>query len=421
MSPVAQRLRAHLPPTPLRQLLHVEAWAALGGWIDFLAILGLAVWQFQAGAQGLVMISVCMLLPGIVASRWVGRWCDAGHARALLRTSLWLRGAMTLGLLVCTQFDVFLVLLALRSLLFSVYQPAIQVMGVRTVPVALRDRFQAQLTLVMSTAKVLAPLLGAACAALWGERWALLLAALASGMALLALRSVPQQEAEPAPAQSQPHPTAPAIATAQQSGSAKPVLASGSLLALLWMVGTEWMAAAVYNNLSPAVLHKAGLGSHWLGIVAGVSGLGNVLASAWMVRRRKVAQGWMSLALPAAWVGVCTLGYGAMFTWDSPHMRWGLLFWAVLSSMGMATYLIAQNRFMVQHHAPQLGRASAAVQATQNSCLLLGPFAGAWVFSQHGTLALYMASSLVIAVGLVLLPLVLRLCQRQERVDGLPA
>lgn len=64
-------------PNAIR-VLAGDGLSAFGAWIDFLAILTLAAWQFQVSPLQMAAVSAAGLLPGILAGPALGRWCDRG-------------------------------------------------------------------------------------------------------------------------------------------------------------------------------------------------------------------------------------------------------------------------------------------------------------------------------------------------------
>jgi MFS family permease len=141
-------------------LLAGDGFSAFGSWIDFLAILTLAAYQFHVSAYEMAIVSAAGLLPGMLLSPAIGRWCDKGNPKRLLMASIALRVFATAAIIFCHDFSLFLGLVALRSVFATVAPPAINVMAVRVVASESLARFYSLLNVLNNSAKVLAPAIG---------------------------------------------------------------------------------------------------------------------------------------------------------------------------------------------------------------------------------------------------------------------
>ena len=74
----------HQPGAGLaRRLLLADGLALFGQWIDFLAILTLAAYQEQVSASFMALLSASLVLPGMLASPWLGRCCGGAPTGAI--------------------------------------------------------------------------------------------------------------------------------------------------------------------------------------------------------------------------------------------------------------------------------------------------------------------------------------------------
>ena len=170
-----------------------DGFSAFGAWIDFLAILTLAAWQFQVSPLQMAAVSAAGLLPGILAGPALGRWCDQGdlgHTRQILQGSIAGRLLATGAILFCQDYLLFVLLVGLRSVFASVAAPAINVLALRVTAPDERPRFYAVLNVINNSAKVLAPALGTVSSSLASEAVALVLSAACSAAALIAFAGV---------------------------------------------------------------------------------------------------------------------------------------------------------------------------------------------------------------------------------------
>lgn len=368
-----------------RLLLAGDGLHAFGAWIDYLAILTLAVWRFQVSPMEMAIVGAAGLLPGILAGPALGRWCDRGDAKRLLLVSMALRVAATGGLLWGTAFPAFLALVALRSVAASVGPPAIQVLAVRQVAEGRRARFYALLNLLNNGAKILAPALGTVSSSLGGEAVALALSAGCSLLAALAFAGVPG--GRPAAAAS----------------SATPAARATGMAPLLWIGGAWAFSVFMANNLVPLVLQQAGQDQALLGILVSCSGAGNVLSGLWLARR---PPGWTGrnreTVVPAL---LQAAGFGlvaAVLAAGPVAVALPALFFAI--GLASARFAIALNVRLAAHHAAAMGAASARLQAWQNTMILVAPLLGALLLERWGGALLFAAAALAGLAALALLP-----------------
>ncbi len=368
-------------PAPGRRnavlLLLGDGLSAFGGWIDFLAILVLAAYQFHVTPYEMAAVSAAGLLPGMLAAPLIGRLCDRGDPRRLLLLSIAGRVAATGAILFSGDFAAFLAWVALRSVFASVAPPAINVLAVRAVPPEGRARFYAVLNVLNNSAKVLAPAIGTVSSSLSGEAFALMLSLGFSAAAFAVFAAVGAAAAPPA-----------AAGAASVAGDAP----GASLLPLLWIAATCAFFVFMVNNLVPLVLQQGGFDKALLGVLVGCAGAGNILAGLWLAKRPAAgaARGAVAdLLRPALWQ---VLGFGVigLLLWRGGSAAAGLLA-LVFFFIGTASarYAIALNVHLATHFAAAIGRVSGLLQAWQQAMIFIAPLAGAVVLDRLGAPALF--------------------------------
>lgn len=112
-------------------LLAGDGLSAFGHWIDFLAILTLAAYQFHVPPCQMATVGAAGLLPGILAAPAIGRWCDRANPQRILLLSIMARVASTGAILPCHDYAAFIALVGLRSVFATVAPPAINVVAAR--------------------------------------------------------------------------------------------------------------------------------------------------------------------------------------------------------------------------------------------------------------------------------------------------
>lgn len=390
--PVPQLARA---TRSRQQLLLADGLAMFGNWIDFLAILTLAAYQQQVSASFMAFLSASLVLPGMLASPLLGRCCDRGWAGPGLMATLLGRTVLTLALIALVAEPSRVWLLALaggRSVLGAMTAPAVQVLAVQLTPADQRNAFYAQLSMVGSAAKVLAPLIGAGLASRYGEAmalWASAGCALAAAALLWPLLSAVRRRDGG---------LRPGAAASGLRGEAEP--ASVRLLALLPLLSlAAGFAAAAYmaGNLLPLVLQRQGLDKALLGSLVASGGVGNLLAGLLISRsglapRLRGRDGEVLLPLLAQ---MCCFGLFALILLAAPSALWGTLLPAAFFCSGLcsASFAISLNIYASRQHGQAMGQATAAMQSAQQMMVLLAPLAGAWVLDRQGGAALFAAAA----------------------------
>lgn len=359
-----------------RLLLAGDGLSAFGAWIDFLAILTLAAYQFHVTPYQMAAVSAAGLLPGILLAPAIGRRCDRGDPQSLLLASLVARAAATGAILFCHDFTLFVALVGLRSVAAMAATPAINVLAVRTIDDARRPQFYSLLNVLNNSAKVLAPAIGTVSSSLTSEAFALVVSLVFSALAFVAFACL--------------RPPPRADAAAPRSGGVAPVPATG-IAPLLWIAATYAFFVFAVNNLIPLVLQQSGLDKALLGILVSCAGAGSIVSGLWLARRRggSAALGDAGAMVRPALVQAAAFGaIGLMLRMRAPHLDLLLPAIFFISGTLSARFAIALNVHMTTHFPLAIGGVSGRVQAWQNAMILVAPLLGAWVLDTRGAPAL---------------------------------
>jgi predicted MFS family arabinose efflux permease len=391
--------RPGLSVRPERVLLAADGFAMFGSWIDFLAIMTLAAYRFQVSPYQMAWFSAAAILPGILVSPWVGKWCDRGHARRALLASIVIRIATTVAVMACHDLWLLTLLVAARSVLAAFVAPAVNVIAVRTVDAERRPRFYSILNVLGSSAKVLAPTLGTIASSFAGESFALGLSIVLALVSLLLFAAV--QVPMSVPARAPPAGDGAAQATAARLGL------RGGFGLLLATAGCYAFFVFMVNNLVPLVLQRSGFDKALLGILIGCSGAGNLVSGLWLARQpaHRQLQGRLAdLLWPAAAAasGFFAIGCVLLRPQGMASALAGIFFVGGLFS---ARFAVATNVYLTRRHADAIGHASAWMQGCQNTMILVAPMLGAVVFERFGPAAVFLAASGVAAMALATIAL----------------
>ena len=373
-------------------LLAGDGFSAFGSWIDFLAILTLAAYQFHVSAYEMAIVSAAGLLPGMLLAPAIGRWCDRGNPKQLLMASIALRVVTTGAIIFCHDFSLFLGLVALRSVFTTVAPPAINVMAVRSVATEGLGRFYSLLNVINNSAKVVAPAIGTISSSLSSETVALSLSLVCSAASLcvFAFIRVQPKEADP-------------VAAHNPAGTAS--TAGPNLMPLLWVAGTYAFFLFMVNNLVPLVLQRSGFDKALLGLLISCSGAGNILSGLWLAKKSsaKAMRGVISeLMMPAMCQAVGFGLIGIALQTQPTHAAVMLPVLFFLIGTFSARYAIAMSVHVATHFAHSVGGVWGTLQAWQNAMIFIAPMVGSVVLETLGAGWLFMFSTGVAGISFAL-------------------
>lgn len=377
--------------------------AGFGGWIDFLAILTLAAYEYRADAFLMALISAAFLVPGIVLAPRVGRWIDRGRADAILLSSLVLRCIATASLLLVPAAPVFCLIVAVRSALTIPTEPASNVLVTRLVSRADVPGYFGMLGVFRNLSKIVAPTIGAAVASQFGEArcfyLSIALTLLGAGFIFVGLRRASLRDRSDE-------------ATVAAEGGAAPAPVAGKSAALLrqliWTVTLFVFMVFLINNQLPVLLRNAGFDKALLGVLVSCSGAGGILAAAYMTRGNAAmgATDPMRATIVAVLAtAACFLALGLAFTLPAETAAYvaGALFFC--TGMFGAIEAIRSNTVIVQHFPTRVGAVSAKLLAYQSAAMLAAPWVAAAIIPLVSMPVLFMIDGGLALVGLSIVSL----------------
>ena len=373
-------------------LLAGDGLSAFGTWIDFLAILTLAAYQFHVSSYQMATVSAAGVLPGMLLSPFIGRLCDRENPQKVLLASIVARVIATGAILFCHDYFVFLALVGLRSVFASVAPPAINVLAVRSVEPARRASFYSLLNVLNNSAKVLAPAIGTVSSSVASEAFALLMSLTFSAASLIAFAFIRLGSKE--------------ITTDPAGGGAASVAAARpNLTPLLWVATTSAFFIFMVNNLVPLVLQRAGFDKALLGLLVSCAGAGNILSGLWLARKsasKTLRAEIGEMMLPALFQA---LGFGfiGVLLWLKPDPVAAILtLLFFLIGTFSARYAIAMNVYVAAHFAGSIGTVWGVLQAWQSAMILVAPMVGAVVLDALGAAPLFAFSTGIAVISFAL-------------------
>jgi hypothetical protein len=341
--------------------------ASFGGWINFLAILNIATYRFQANPFDLVILSAALLVPPILLTRVISHICSRHASTRVIVVALALTLFTTAALLWVGNFAAFLMVVALKSAALGFTDPAETRYVTTRVDEPQQSRAFRLLTLAQSMAKICAPAAGGIVAAWAGDDHTVLVSIvfLAAAIVLMVASAARTQEV-PAPATEN---TAPRAAF------------TGTIVPLLLCVGISFALGAAVNNQFPLMLRNHGFDKSVLGIVVSCSALGGMLGSLLPMGRAAQRAGLAAPLLPAFVTSGVFVAIGGIFR--LPLRPGEFLLAIAFFSTGLvgARFRIECRLFIARRLANQVASASAALQSTGMLMQFVAPCFGALLTS----------------------------------------
>ncbi len=373
-------------------LLAGDGLSAFGTWIDFLAILTLAAYQFHVSSLQMATVSAVGVLPGMLLSPWIGRLCDRGDPKTILLASIVSRVIATTAILFCHDYFVFLALVGLRSVFATVAPPAINVMAVRSVEPSRRPRFYSLLNVLNNSAKVLAPAIGTVSSSLASEAFALVMSLTFSAASFVAFAFIRLRSRE--------------VTAGSTGGSTAPIVnGEPNLAPLLWVATTSAFFIFMVNNLFPLVLQRSGFDKALLGLLVSCSGAGNILSGLWLAKKSasNAMRGEISEMVFPAMLQAIGFGLIGVILWLKPDHISGILpVLFFLIGTFSARYAIAMNVHISAHFATSIGSVWGVLQAWQSAMIFAAPMVGAVVLDSMGPASLFAFSTGTAAISFTL-------------------
>ncbi|WP_350306319.1 MFS transporter [Photorhabdus viridis] len=381
----------------LKNILFGYCTSSLGSWIDFITILTLSAYQFNASPYEMAVISALSLLPGIILTKNLGQLLESGSVILILILSLLLRIGATVGIILSQSIEIFIIFVALRSVFNSVMQPAINVLSIQMLKGENSTKFYSLMNMINNISKLIVPILGAVSSSVIGERAILLVSIGFTSISLLSFLlhhknseiSIDKKNAEK-------------ILPEGNFLKNKP----NTMLPLLWCVATYFFFVFMLNNQMAIILMYLQFDKAALGMLMSCSAAGNILSGIMTAKfsiKYPITGKLSELMIPGASTAV---GFGLIgITLNLPQSFSLYILLLVFFSVGIfsARFAIASNVFVSLNYSQFSGIASVRLQSIQNISILIAPLAGAYILSIAGAKTLFFISSILGLVSFLFL------------------
>jgi predicted MFS family arabinose efflux permease len=349
-------------------------FASFGGWINFLAILNIATYRFDATPFDLVILSAALLVPPILLTRTISQVCSRYASTRVLVVALTLTLGTTAALLWVGNFVAFLLIVALKSAALGFTDPSETLYVTTCVDEAQQSRAFRLLSLAQSVAKICAPAAGGIVGAWAGDNHTMLASiVLIAAAIILMLASASNGKA------------ASSVLAAPDEQAVQRAPFSGPIVPLLVCVGIYFALAAAVNNQFPLMLKNHGFDKSVLGIVVSCSALGGVLGSLLPMGRNAQQAGLGALLAPAFVTCAVFIAIGGIFR--MPLHPAGLMLAIAFFATGLvgARFRVESRLFIARRLADQVAGASAALQSAGMFMQFIAPCFGAVLTSLLST------------------------------------
>ena len=369
-------------------------FASFGGWINFLAILNIATYRFNATPFDLVILSAALLVPPILLTRIISQVCGRYASTRILVGALAITLGTTAALLWVDHFVAFLLVVALKSAALGFTDPSETVYVTTSVDEAQQSRAFRLLSLAQSLAKICAPAAGGIVGVWAGDNRTMLVS-----IVFIAAAVVMMLLATPAAKAMLP------VAATPEGQAAPRARLTGAILPLLLCVGIYFALAAAVNNQFPLMLRNQGFDKSVLGIVVSCAALGGVLGSLLPMGRNSERAGLGALLAPALVSCAVFVAIGGIFRLPLRPAEWLLALAFFATGFMGARFRVECRLFIARRLADQVASASAALQSAGMFVQFIAPCVGAILTSMLSTSDVFIVLGCIAAACLALVAL----------------
>ncbi len=361
--------------------------ASFGGWINFLAILNIATYRFDATPFDLVILSAALLLPSVLLTKMISQVCDRYPSTRVIGSALVVTLATTAALLWVDHFAVFLLVIAVKSAALGFTDPS----EMRYVTIHVESSQQSRafrlLTLAQNMAKICAPAAGAWVGEAFGDDHTMFASLILIAMAIvLMLKS--------AASENRPHETEAATTISTRRFT-------GPVLPLLLCVGICFALAGAVNNQFPLMLKNQGFDKSVLAMVVSCAALGGVLGSLLPNRQRATHSDLGRLLIPAFVTCVVFIAMGEIFR--MPLHPAVFLLGVAFFSTGLvgARFRVSCRMYIARRLPDQVASVSATLQSIGLFVQFVAPCVGAVMTSEMSNSQVFFALGCAATAALV--------------------
>ncbi|MGR9050581.1 MFS transporter [Halobacillus faecis] len=371
-----------------------NALSNLGNWFDFVAVLILFRYTWQADPLLIALIPVMYAVPSILLGQFAGVFADRRDKLKILVYSDWIRGVLTLVLVFTPYPYLALALIFLRNTAGAISLPAQQGLVRRIVD---EEAIMKAVTIngsLFQLVKVVGPLIGGSLTAAFSPSFSIAIngaSFLLSGFILLFIRPNKEEAKE----QTEFPGGNVGFWTSWKEGWSyvltSRILTASLLYGIVTTLTIQMIDAQFVTLFSEVFPEKSEL----TGWVISAIGIGSLLVVLGLNRLDEIKKyGWF-FGSGSLLIGIMTGGFGFLNTSTILFVVIGL---GLLGGIGNGLAFTAVN-YLIQKEPPKeaIGRVSGIVDSTLSLLFIIGPLLGGLLIHQFGVMSAFKT----IGIGLI--------------------
>ncbi|HWO75962.1 MAG TPA: MFS transporter [Bacillus sp. (in: firmicutes)] len=370
-----------------------------GDWFDILAISVLVAYGWNTDPALIGLIPVCFALPGIVFGSFAGVLADRYRKVNLMMASDFISALLT-GLLVFADHIYWVLpLLFLRSTMGLISSPAAQALTRHVVTEDQLLKATSYNQIVNNSGKIVGPLLGAFIVSFFSPQICILINAVssvASGLILFTMRDIKENKEN---AQQEEQKKQESFTAAWKEGwtfvSKSRFIFNTILFAFFGIMGVQ-----LVDFQFPVLLRSVNMEDPVVfGLLMSTTGVGSIIAIAWMHRFKKIQYGW-AIGGGLSLIGIGFAGAG--FITEGMSLWLPALFGLVVG-LGNGVWMVSFN-FALQKESPKemVGRVFGITNSLLSIVVIIAPITGGILVQTIGASTIIKTSGFIVCgIGLI--------------------
>lgn len=390
---------APLSRASLRRLILAQIPADLADWLDYVALVALLAFQWQAGVGTLALLAIAMGLPFAVMGPLAGVVVDRLDLKLVLVGSNIGRGLATAGFALAPDPAWLLGLIVLRTSVDTLFTPAKQAALPLLAPPEALPQANALSHGINQLSKIIGPALGGGLLAVLPVQPIFLINAALSLAAALLLLGLHRSELR----RTAPPPDATPRGFLRQLGDGFACVARRpALLAGFAMMTFGFFTFFLYDTLIALLMRAVGYPEILFGLSIALSGTGGMVGAALQAQfaGRRSPLALMGAGAVATGAAIALLGHVGRADLAAPPVA----FLALMFVIGVvSSALFVPYRTLVQTETPEpmMGRVTALGESASSLAILAAPPLGAAAAAWGGIGAPFLIGGYLLAAGAI--------------------
>lgn len=417
---------APLRNRPFSRLFYGQLVSNFGDWLDFLALNALVAYRWDLGAAALATVAVARMLPLAICGPLAGVWADRLPRRTLMVACDLLRAGLALSLIWAPNLLIVAVIVALKALVSTFFDPAQQGALRALVPEEALLGANTLSMLSRQLSKVLAPLLGGMLVAAASPQAAFAADSLSFLVSALFILKLPDSHvgatsarvrtaasgeagvpdgAVAAEGASASRPTATGGVWMEFKEGLRYILSRRLLTVIIGCMAAGFFILFLYDTFLALLTKTCGIGESGYGLIVSSVAMGSILGSLatgqwgdrWNPLKLMVATT-ITSGLLVALAGLDGLGW---FAWN-PAVAQAVI-WFLIGFTGGAVQVYSGYLMQLETPKEYMGRVWSIASTMQNVFPFVGPVVGAAIVGWVGVGGVFVLSGgAYVVMGIVI-------------------